>query len=165
MILLLELHRYAKTKDDLKDKIDFYLSIRKYGDDKNQELINVINYSNSINIKTFTATVGHFLSYANLQSANLIGSYLNGVNLKGANLQGANLIGTYLNGANFESANLQDVNLIGTYLNGANFESANLENANFLCAYLNGAYFIGAYFNNTNINDSCLKNTDFEGLT
>jgi hypothetical protein len=115
MILLLELHRYAQTQDELKDNIVFYPCGKKdskYFDE--QQLFRIIGYSNSVTVSTFSETVGYFLSGANLSGTKLSGADLSGANLSGANLSGAilfvaNLRGAILSGANLSGANLTNI--------------------------------------------------------
>lgn len=116
IILLLELHRYAKNKDELKDNIVFYPCGKKNSDNfDDQRLLRIVNYSNSVTLDTFSATVGYFLSGANLDGTNLSGVNLSGANLSGADLSGANLDCAYFSGANLsniswdEHTNWQDV--------------------------------------------------------
>ncbi|BAZ19442.1 pentapeptide repeat protein (plasmid) [Kalymmatonema gypsitolerans NIES-4073] len=112
MILLLELHRYAQSRDELKDKIVFNICGQKDSEDfEPKRLSCIINYSNSVSLSTFLRTIGSFLSGANLESAYLVGANLEGAYLAGANLESANL-----EGANLEGAILYDANLSGTNL-------------------------------------------------
>ncbi|MBW4458550.1 MAG: pentapeptide repeat-containing protein [Nostoc indistinguendum CM1-VF10] len=117
MILLLELHRYAQTQDELKDNIVFYPCGKQDSDNfDNHRLFRIIGYSNSVTVGTFSKTVGYFLSGANLSDANLYGANLYGANLEGANLYGANLEGANLYGANLDGANLYGADLYGANL-------------------------------------------------
>nr|MDZ8061889.1 pentapeptide repeat-containing protein [Nostoc sp. EkiNYC01] len=158
MILLLELHRYLKAKDELKDKIVFY----PCGTNDSNLLFRIIGYSNSIDVDTFSATVGFFLRGAYLSHANLSGANLSHANLSGANLSGAKLSGANLSGANLESANLSGANLFGANLFGANLESANLESANLFGAYLEGANLFGANLEGANLEGAYLEGANLE---
>ncbi|ODH00670.1 hypothetical protein A4S05_32335, partial [Nostoc sp. KVJ20] len=125
IILLLELHRYAQAQDKLKnnkDNIVFYPCGKEDSDNfDNQRLLRIINYSNSVTVNTFSATVGYFLS-----GANLTGAILTGANLERAKLGGANLERANLEGANLESANLESAILESAILERANLERAKL---------------------------------------
>lgn len=92
---------------------------------------------------------------AQLQGANLEGSYFNGGILRNLDLQGANLREIYipygrfenvnLEGSNLENAYLKDVEFINTDLSGANLRgsfllSASIQNTNIIVANLEGAY-------------------------
>ncbi|NET57758.1 MAG: pentapeptide repeat-containing protein [Symploca sp. SIO2E6] len=92
MILLLELHRYALSRDDLKDQIVFYpcgqYDIEGFD---NTRLLRIIGYCNCISIYSFLKIAGRFLRDVNFSGANLRGANLSGANLRGANLSGAYL--------------------------------------------------------------------------
>ncbi|MDB9436532.1 pentapeptide repeat-containing protein, partial [Dolichospermum lemmermannii CS-548] len=111
LILLLELHRYAKSKDDLKDNISFYPCGQPDKTDEfdDERLLRIISYSQCLGAYTYNQILKFFLSGANLSGANLSGAYLTRAYLSGANLSGANLSGAYLSGAY----------LSGAYLSGA----------------------------------------------
>ncbi|MBN4005583.1 pentapeptide repeat-containing protein [Nostoc sp. LPT] len=142
MILLLELHRYAKGRDDLKQEIVFYPSGQTGADNfEEYQLTRVINYSDCFQPGTFNCVIGQFLSdtnlsgadlgeanlsRANLSRANLIFLDLSYVNLSSADLSGANLKSANLKSANLKSANLKGANLCGADLWGANLSRANL---------------------------------------
>ncbi|MEH2355275.1 pentapeptide repeat-containing protein [Nostoc sp.] len=135
MILLLELHRYAQGRDDLKQEIVFYPSGQTGADNfEEYQLTRVINYSDCFQLGTFSRVVGQFLSDANLSGADL-----NGANLSDANLSYANLSGAYFGRANLSDANLSEANLSGAYFGLANLNSANLSDANLSGANLSGA--------------------------
>ncbi|WP_277926826.1 MULTISPECIES: NACHT domain-containing protein [Nostoc] len=158
MILLLELHRYAQTQDELKDNIVFYPCGKKDSDNfDEQRLLRIISYSNSVSLSTFLFTIGYFLSRANLEGANL-----EGANLSGANLEGANLEGAYLYSANLEGANLSGANLYAANLSGANLEGANLEGAYLYSANLEGAYLYSANLYGANLYGANLLNITWD---
>lgn len=136
MILLLELHRYAQSKDNLKEKIAFYSCGQKdtKGFDPSR-LGRIIAYSNSIAFYAFCRVVGAYLCGADLSGVELIGVYLGQANLCGADLRGADLSRVYLSraeltGANLTSADLIGANLTNLDLRGANLSKANLSGAN-----------------------------------
>ncbi|WP_223280147.1 pentapeptide repeat-containing protein [Nostoc sp. PA-18-2419] len=169
IILLLELHRYVKNKDELKDNIVFYPCGKENTDNfDNQRLLLIVNYSNSITLNTFSATVGYFLSGAHLEGANLRGANLNGANLNGAHLEGAHLEGAnlksaHLRGANLNGANLNGAHLEGAHLNGTNLNGANLEGAHLSSAHLRGAYLRRTYLRGANLEDVNLEGAYLEG--
>ncbi len=107
MILLLELHRYALSRDDLKDKIAFYPCGQKdtEGFDKSR-LLRIIGYSDCIGIGGFLKTMGQSLTCANLSGADLSGANLSRANLSYADLSYADLSGANLRDANLSSAHL-----------------------------------------------------------
>ena len=93
LILLFSMHRYAKSRDNCKDAIDFH-PCGQPGTDKfdPQRLLITIGYSNCVAIDTFNVTVCQFLYDANLRGADLSGADLSGADLRGANLRGTYLI-------------------------------------------------------------------------
>ena len=107
MILLLELHRYALSRDDLKDQIIFYpcgqYNTKGFDDTR---LLRIIGYSNCIGIYGFLKIAGGFLIGTNLSRADFSGANLGGANLSGADLSRANLGGANLSGADLSRANL-----------------------------------------------------------
>jgi hypothetical protein len=124
MILLFELNRYARSKDDLKDKISFYACGQTDTDGFNDSrLLHIIGYSHCIGVSTFRRTLGLFLSNAYLSGTDLRGAYLSYANLYRANLSYANLYR-----ANLIHVDFTEANLCGTDLCGADFRNANLEN-------------------------------------
>ncbi|HAX75029.1 MAG TPA: hypothetical protein DCY88_04130 [Cyanobacteria bacterium UBA11372] len=120
MILLLELNRYAQSKDDLNDKIAFHPCGEKGTDSFDEyRLLPIIGYSHCIDVTGFLRTVGSFLNGTNLSGANLSGANLSRADLSGANLSGANLSGANLSGANLRGTNLSGADLRGAKLSGA----------------------------------------------
>ncbi|MEP0772028.1 pentapeptide repeat-containing protein [Coleofasciculus sp. FACHB-SPT36] len=166
MILLLELNRYAQLKDDLKDKITFYLCGEKDTDSFDvYRLLRIIGYSQCIGIGGFLGTVGKFLSRANLNGANLSGANLSGANLSGANLSGANLSGANLYGADLIDADLSGADLSGADLSGADLYGANLSGANLSGANLDDAHLNEADLNGTNLSRADLISADLDDIS
>ncbi|WP_193200380.1 pentapeptide repeat-containing protein [Nostoc sp. MG11] len=182
MILLLELHRYAQTQDELKDKVAFLPCGEADSDNFDPErLLRIISYSNSVDLSTFSSTIGYFLSAADLFGANLsranlsranlsranlsradlsradlFGAHLSRANLDGAHLAGADLFGADLFGADLFGADLSRANLDGADLFGANLSRANLDGANLSHANLNGANLSRANLNGANLDEANL---------
>ena len=161
MILLLELNRYAKTKDELKDKIIFY----PCGEPDTKEfdperLLRIIGYSQCLGFSAFRRFLKVFLIQSDLSGVNLSGADLSGVNLSGANLTKANLRGANcfrsdLSGANLSGANLNGTNLLRAKLSQANFMGANLR-----AAHLLGANLIGANLSQADLDQAYLRDAD-----
>ncbi|MDJ0634660.1 MAG: pentapeptide repeat-containing protein [Xenococcaceae cyanobacterium MO_188.B29] len=158
LILLLELYRYARSKDDkLKEKMSFYPCEKDL-----TQLLRIIGYSNCLGGGTLARVVGPFMSYIRLNDADLSGADLGKVNLLGAHLSRANLNGAYLRGANLKYARLKDTtlkrvnldsaNLTNAFLIDANLSSASLSNAN-----LNNATLCGANLSDAKLNDANLS--------
>ncbi|MBD2530048.1 pentapeptide repeat-containing protein [Nostoc flagelliforme FACHB-838] len=178
MILLLELHRYAQERDDLKKQIIFYPSGQPEENSWTTQLLRIINYSDCFQFQTFNSVVGQFLRGADLRGAHLSGADLSGANLSranlsranlsranlsGANLSGANLSGANLSGANFSSANLIAADLIAADLRGANLRGADLRGANLSRADLGSANLIGADLRGADLIGANLSSADLSG--
>jgi hypothetical protein len=165
MILLLELHRYALSRDDLKDKIDFYPCGQKdtEGFDKTRSL-RIIGYSNCIGIHGFLNAVRQFLNSANLSGADLSGADLNRADLSGADLSGANLSGAFLNGANLSRANLSRADLSGASLYHANLSGADLSGADLIGVDLSGASLSGANLSGASLSGANLSGASLSRL-
>ncbi|MBD2042114.1 pentapeptide repeat-containing protein [Microcoleus sp. FACHB-672] len=161
MILLLELHRYALSKDYLKDEIAFYPCGKKdtEGFDENR-LLHIISYSNCFGevISNFNTIVGKFF-----RGANLIHASLGGADFRGADLIDANFGGAYLSDANFSGANLSHANLSGADLIRANLKGANLIGADLISADLIRANLKGADMSRTNLKNADLSRADLSG--
>ncbi len=174
MILLLELHRYAQSKDELKDSTIF-----KPCGEKDTEgfepgrLLRVISYSQSIDALTFTWIVTGFLSSADLSDANLSHASLSDADLSYANLNGtrlshADLSHASLNGANLSHADLSHADLSHADLFGADLFGAHLSHADLSHADLSGASLrrvdlFGADLSNTNLNNADLSGANLSG--
>ncbi|GJD16513.1 hypothetical protein RIVM261_014690 [Rivularia sp. IAM M-261] len=156
LILLLELHRYTRQFEELKQQIIFYPSGQPdTGNFFTSQLLRVINYSDSIEVGNFASTVGEFL-YA----GNFSGAYLGDANLTGVNFTNAILTGTYLGNANFTGANLSSANLGAANLGDANLSGANLSSAILRRADLSSANFSGANLQNANLSGADLNYAD-----
>ncbi|MBD2079581.1 pentapeptide repeat-containing protein [Leptolyngbya sp. FACHB-17] len=168
MILLLELHRYAQVRDDLKEKIVFYPSGQiAEGEDYMHRLLKIISYGDCVALREFRSIVGAFLSSANLDSANLSSANLDSANLSSANLDSANLDSANLSSANLSSANLSSANLssadlFSANLSSANLSSANLSSADLFSAYLSSAYLSSAYLSRANLDSAYLSSADLD---
>ena len=159
MILLLELHRYAREKYDLQQHINFY----PCGDPESEQfdkdrLFCMIGYSCSLDVSAFLRTVGLFLSGINLSQVDLISIYLVGANLSHANLSGTSFSMAYLSGVNFSKANLS-----GAYLTGANLSGANLSHANLSGANLHSTDLFRADLRHANLSGVNLRSADLSG--
>jgi uncharacterized protein YjbI with pentapeptide repeats len=171
LILLLELHRYAQERDELKQKITFFPSAQPDTDNFfTSQLLRIINYSDALEIGNFSNIVGQFLKGGNfrgayLGDANLIGADFRGADLSLAYLGDANLTGVNFSGANLSGANLGDANLSSANLSGANLSSAdlsstNLSGANLSCANLSRADLNRADLSSTNLSRADLRRAD-----
>jgi len=155
MILLLELHRYAQSRDDLKEEMAFYPCGRKDTESFDRlRLLHIISYSDCVSLLAFLETVGQFFSGANLSRAYLSRAYLSGAYLSGANLRGADLSRANLRGANLRGANLRGADLSGADLRGANLRGADLSSADLSSADLRGADLRGADLSRADFDNS-----------
>ena len=158
-ILLLELHRYARQSDKLKEKIAFYPcgELNAEGELKDRtQLFRIMSYSCCIGAVGFLDTVGQFLTGADLKGAILGGAILRGANLGGANLGGAILRGANLRGADLRGANLSDTILSGANLSHADLRGANLRGANLSRANLSEAILSDANLCGTDLSRAIL---------
>ena len=168
LILLLELHRYAKSKDDLKDEISFYPCGQPYQTNEfdKERLLRIIGYSQCLGADTFNKNLGFFLSDANLSGANLNSTDLSGADFSDADfidadLSGADLSGADLSYADLSGANISGANLIFSNFSGADLSFADLSFANFMAAYSYDANFSNTNFYNANLSDTDLSESNF----
>ncbi|BAB73288.1 NACHT domain-containing protein [Anabaena sp. FACHB-709] len=157
MILLLELHRYAQERDDLKAEIVFYPSGKPQENRRTIQLLRIINYSDGLNLSNFIKIVGKFL-----RGAYLSGAYLSGADLSGADLSGADFSDAYLSGADLgdtslRGAFLREADFRGAYLDAADLSGADLTEADLTEANLSGAYLSGAYLSNADLSGAYLS--------
>lgn len=113
---------------------------------------------------TQAVLAGTDLSYADLQTVQMIRA-----NLSGADLNCANLDKAVLANANLTNATMQNATLVGAILGGAKLNNANLYVANLTKAYMTGVRFDGAYMRFTNLSDvkldrAYLRNVDLSGV-
>src|SRR5688500_15539717 len=102
LILLLELHRYAQTQDELKDKINFYPCGQPDTEEFDRiRLLRMIGYSQCLGADAYTSILGRFLSGAFLSGAFLSGAFLVNGDFRGAFLSGAFLSGAFLVNGDF----------------------------------------------------------------
>ena len=161
MILLLELHRYARLRDDLKNEIAFYPCGNpdtEGFDESRDRLLRIISYSCCISVGFFRGTVGLFLRGANLSSAFLRAADLSSAFLRAADLRRAflrraflrraDLGGADLGGADLSRADLIGANLSATDLSAADLSHADLRGANLSAADLSHADLRGADIEN-----------------
>ena len=172
MILLLELHRYAQNRDELKDQIIFYPSgqVAEGEDNTGQLLRRIIHYSDCLNWGTFSRVVGSFLASANLAKADLERANLASASLASANLYNANLDSAYFARANLTSANLTSANLYSTNLYSANLASANLyradlASANLARADLDSANLTSADLYSADLREADLSNANLKNIS
>ncbi|NEP63740.1 MAG: NACHT domain-containing protein, partial [Symploca sp. SIO2G7] len=169
MILLLELHRYAQRRDDLKDKVTFHPCAQSDSEGfDTQRLFRIISYCNSIKLNTFRETVGSYLSGTNFSRVELSGANLSGVNFSRANLSGVNFSRAELGHANLRGANLSRAELSLADLRGANLRSANLggtqlSRADLSLANLGGTQLSRADFRGANLRGVDLNCADLRG--
>ena len=153
MILLLELNRYAQSKDDLKDKIIFYPSGRIGKNFSRLRVLRTVGYSSCIGNRAFTKIIGKFCSGTSFSSADLKGMDFRGVNfkkvrLRNTDLRGVNFRGADLIDANLSNADLRGANLTTTNLSRVDFSRANLTLTDLRDANLNDAIFSGSNLEN-----------------
>ncbi|OUL24418.1 hypothetical protein BV378_18710 [Nostoc sp. RF31YmG] len=156
LILLLELHRYAQGRAELKQLITFYPSSQPDTESFfTSQLLRIMNYSDAIEIGNFSSIVGEFLKGGNFR-----GAYLGNANLAGANFSGANLNGAYLGDANLTGANFSHADLSGANFGDANLSGANFKNANLSRADLSSANLCGANLNRADLSRANFSSAD-----
>ncbi|QSJ14298.1 pentapeptide repeat-containing protein [Nostoc sp. UHCC 0702] len=157
MILLLELHRYARIKNELQDKIAFYPCGQKNQEDfDNNRLRRIINYSNCIRVVEFSVTVGQFLSKVNLSGADLRQIDLSDADLSGADLSGADLYRAELGMVDLSYADLSYADLLdASFGEYADLTGINLTKANLIYTYLSQTILKGA-----NLKGAVLRRAD-----
>jgi Pentapeptide repeats (8 copies)/NACHT domain len=169
LILLLELHRYAQSKDDLKGSIMFYPSGQPEPDIWKAQLLRIICYGRSVGYLLFNDILYFFshadLSYANLQNVNLRGANFNNTNLKECDLSYTDLNRANFNNADLSNADLINSNLVGASMIGAQLSFANLQGANMSYADLSDtdishSSLVGANLQGTNLCGANLFSTD-----
>ncbi len=164
MILLWELSRCPQESP--KKPIRFYACGQI--DTENfsaTRLLEIINYSDTCGLDTFSHTFRTFLSGADLAGIDLHGKNLQGVDLSRADLGGANLRGVdfriadlklgYLSGADLSRADLSGADLSGADLSGADLSGADLSGAD-----LSGADLSRADLSRTNLRHTNLSGTN-----
>jgi len=130
MILLFELHRYARQQNKPIKELNFHPcgqpETQSVEEADSEKLLRIVGYSYCIHKKTedsmtrrFIDNVGHFLSYANLASANLQSVNFSGVDLQFADLSNAVLVRADLSGAILIETILQGADLSGADLRGS----------------------------------------------
>ena len=160
MILLLELNRYARERDDLKEEIVFYPSGVTQDARFRNQLLRVINYSDAIQLGTFNNLVKRYLDDVDFSSANLSSADFSRGNFSGLDLSSADLSGTYLSGVDFSDVEFIEANLSATDLSYADLSSANLSNANLSSANLSNVYLYGAYLSGANLSSANLSSAN-----
>jgi uncharacterized protein YjbI with pentapeptide repeats len=166
LILLLELHRFAQSRESLKEKIIFYPCCQKDTDDFDiSQLLRIVGYSYCVSVDAFVKTVGVFLSHADLREVDLHGADLRGANLSSAKLNGANLSGADLRGVNLSNANLSNANLDSANLRGANLSDANLSSAQLSSTNLGGTNLRGARCSEADLSHASFRNADLSGAS
>jgi uncharacterized protein YjbI with pentapeptide repeats len=167
LILLLELHRYARSRDELKDKITFHLCGKDEDFDR-ERFFRLISYSNCLSVFAFLQIVGFFLSDANLSGAHLSRAdlslaFLSDADLSGADLSGADLSDADLSGADLSDADLSDADLSDAALSDADLSDADLSGARLSDANLSGADLSRADLSDADLSDAALSDADLSG--
>ncbi len=158
MILLLELNRYARGRDDLW-KIAFYPSGQSE-DRYTLQMYRIISYCKAVQAEIFHKLIKRYLTDVDLSHV-----YLRRIDLSFANLSYASLNQAYLNGIDLSNADLSRADLSSAYLGDAYLSGAYLRGADFSNAYLNGVDFSHANLSDDIYGDICWdENTKWEGV-
>ena len=172
LILMFTFHRYALRNSNIKDKVTFHPCKYKTKDgiiDDASRLMRIIGYVQSLNDSSFINIVGKFLNDVDLNGAILSGVDLNNAefsntNLSHAYLFGTNLSGAYLFNSNLMGSNLSGANLSRTFLNSANLNGATLNGADLNEATLNSANMSRSDINLVNLSGADLRGVNFTGV-
>lgn len=160
MILLLELNRYAKTREDLKERIVFYPcgkpDNKSFSDDR---IFRIMSYGCCVGSSAFSAIVGGFLSHARLNYAFLGSAFLHKAFLLEADLTHADLTHAFLH-----EAFLPCANLVGTTLFNANLSAACLDYANLHSADLHAAILCKASLKHTDLSNADLSRANLKDV-
>ena len=161
LVLLLELHRYAQNRSNLKDRISFYIcgQIESQLFDR-YRLLRIIGYSQCLEAFAFNHRVGIFLRDADLSGVVFRGVDLKGIDLTNTILKGADLSVTDLRNANISDADLREANLTNAVLRNANLNGTDLTDANLSRADLSGANLGSTLLVRVNLSEADLSGAD-----
>ncbi|WP_299403063.1 pentapeptide repeat-containing protein [Acaryochloris sp. IP29b_bin.148] len=160
LILLLELHRHLQQNESLQHLYFHPCGQPDSGVFEKTRLLNLIGYSQCLDITSFRDIIGRFLHHTDLSGADLSGADFSGAKLSRADLIGANLSSVDFSGAKLSRADFSGADLSGADLRGAKLVGANLSSANFIGANLRGANFIGANLRGADLSNADLSNAD-----
>ncbi|MDY7016130.1 MAG: pentapeptide repeat-containing protein, partial [Cyanobacteriota bacterium] len=164
MILLLELDRYSRTRNELKDRIAFYLcGSPETCDFDKRKLLDIIGYSQCCGALTFAKVMGKFFKEKVIDCAIFSGVELTGSDFSGSRLNRVYFSRAYLLNANFSGADIRFTDYSGAYLNVARFKAADLTGSRFKGADLTGADLREAKLCNTDFRGADLSCTRLEG--
>ncbi|MDJ0715366.1 MAG: pentapeptide repeat-containing protein [Prochloraceae cyanobacterium] len=163
-IFLLELHRYAQSRKDLKNKIIFYICGQPDTEDFDKtRLLRIATYSYSLEAFAFNQRLGRFFRGANLTDATLTGLDLKGLDLSDSVLKSADLRIADLRGVNFRGAKLKEVDLNSAVLRNANLSLTEINGSNLSSADLRGANLSGALLISMDLSEADLSGADLSG--
>ena len=147
LILLFELHRFAKKWENLQGKISFHPCGNP--DDKDEfddkRLLYIIGYSECSRGYNFNDKLGDYLNhcdlrstdlsstnffFANFSNTDLRNTNLSHIGLYATSLRNSDIRNTYFVDANLNDSDLRGANLNNTDLRGANLNNTDLSNAN-----------------------------------
>jgi Pentapeptide repeats (8 copies) len=164
LILLLELHRYAQGKDELKDSIVFYPSGKSQADKYAGRLMKAIHYSESIESGIFDDHLQSLLSGTNLSHVFLSAS-LNHFNFSDVNFSNARFFNAILFDNNFSDADFSGASLGYSYFTYSDFSNADFSNADCSNADFSDADFSGANFRGADFSGARLSNVTWDEFT
>lgn len=163
MILLLELHRYGQSKDQLKETLAFYpCGVPNTSDFDRTRLHRIISYGECLRIGAFNTIVMPHFSGINLSRVVLHRTDFTGADLSGADLSRANLSQVNLSGAILEKANLTKANLSKALLRSTQLVESKLIEADLSDSELDTAQLTKADLSGADLSNTCLMHSDFE---
>ncbi|MEM9215955.1 MAG: pentapeptide repeat-containing protein [Cyanobacteria bacterium P01_F01_bin.150] len=125
---------------------------------KQDQLVTIINYADTLGVATFVRTVGPHLAKANLSNARLSRTSLDIANLSYADMSNTLCYTTNFSGANLFKANLSNAYLARASLARANLKYADLRYADLSNTNLRSADFAHANFDNATLIETNLPN-------
>ena len=161
LVLLFNLHLYAKEREELKGKFTFHpcgqLGSKEFDP---YRLRRIMNYSECANLLTFNKVVGHHFREANLRGIDLSSTNISDANLQEADLSNSKLSGARLSGADLSRANLSRAELVETDLSRANLNRAELIEADLSRANLSRAELVEADLSRAKLGRADLSGAD-----
>ncbi len=161
LVILLELHRYAQSHSDLKDRIAFYICGQPKSESFDRyRLLRIIGYCQCLEAFAFNHRVGIFLKGSDLTGVVFRGVDLKGIDFSNAILKGADLSVTDLKNANLTDADLREATMTNAVLRNANLNGTDLTDANLSRADLSGSNLGSTLLVRVNLSDADLSGAD-----
>ena len=166
MILLFELHRYGRSREELEKKICFYPCSQPGAKEFDESrLLKIIGYSDCVTVGAFRTIASSFISSSKLNSIDLSKVDFFKVNLINADLSNAYLAFAGLNDADHSNANFSNAILAFADLSDSDLIFADLRKADLVSTSLVNADLSGADLSGAILIDTDLKNISWDEST